>query len=63
MCPTNLYDITLERCFWSASAAYVCCIKIHAEIKELFQDKEDFIFKILPFSQPFSILPLNIHVI
>ena len=35
MCPTNIYHIS----FYSASAP-VCCIKIHAEIKELLQVKD-----------------------
>ena len=39
MLPTNMYYISLERSFYSASG-HVCCIKIHAEIKELLQVKD-----------------------
>ena len=39
MLPTNRYYISLEGSFYSASA-HVCCIKIHAEVKELLQVKD-----------------------
>ena len=37
----NMYNILLERSFYSASA-HVCCIKGHAEIKELLQVFDSF---------------------
>ena len=39
MLAINMYYMSLERLFYSASA-HVCCIKIHAEIKELLQVKD-----------------------
>ena len=36
---TNIYNISLERCYCSASAD-VCCIKIHAEMTEILQVKD-----------------------
>ena len=36
---TNMYNISLERSIYSAFAR-VCCIKLHAEIKELLQVKD-----------------------
>ena len=39
MLTTNKCHISLERSFYSASA-HVCCIKIHAEMNELFQAKD-----------------------
>ena len=65
MCPTNMYHISLERSFYSASA-HVCCIKIHVEIKKLLQvnNWSFYIQKIVcAFWQPFHILSLNIRVI
>ena len=52
---TNIYNISLERCYCSASAD-VCCIKIHAEMTEILQVK-DWSFYIQCcscFSKPFS---------
>ena len=40
MLSINMYYISLERSLYSASAR-VCCIKIHAEIKELLQVKDE----------------------
>ena len=48
MLPTNMYYISLERSFSSASA-HVCCIKIHAEVKEILQVK-DLKIKVLIFT-------------
>ena len=39
MLPTKMYCISLERLFYSASA-HVCCMKIHAKVKELLQFKD-----------------------
>ena len=36
---TNMYNISLERCYCSASTD-VCCIKIHAEMTEILQVKD-----------------------
>ena len=36
---TNMYNMSLERCYCSVSAD-VCCIKIHAEMTEILQVKD-----------------------
>ena len=36
---TNMYNMSLERCYYSASAD-VCCIKILAEMTEILQVKD-----------------------
>ena len=59
-----MYNISLERCYSSASA-HVCCINIHAEMTEILQGKDwSFIFSVAhSFWQSVHVFSLNIHII